>query len=206
VANTQLCDGYSNCPNGEDELPSKCPNCHETGDFKCATNNRCIPLSLRCNQMDDCGDGSDENVTMCAQVGQRACSESEFRCANGRCVRGTWRCDHDNDCGDNSDEQSCESHDCGANAWKCTSGHCIAARQRCDGIRNCLDFSDETQQCPPRYPNGKYCLGEDVHYTCNNTFCISQSYRCDGDNDCGDGSDETLSLCGGFNCTKENNR
>lgn len=68
MTNAQLCDGHANCPNGEDEASDKCPTCHDTGDFKCATTSRCVPLSLRCNQVNDCGDGSDENAAMCAQI------------------------------------------------------------------------------------------------------------------------------------------
>jgi hypothetical protein len=45
------------------------------------------------------------------------------------------------------------------------------------GIRHCLDFSDETG-CPPRYPNGTYCLSD--KYTCNNTVCVPRDYKCDG--------------------------
>lgn len=40
-----------------------------------------------------------------------------------------------------------------------------------------MDFSDETS-CPPRYPDGKYCL--DTSFTCNNTYCINPDYICDG--------------------------
>ncbi len=187
---------------GDDELPESCPRCHATGDFKCA-NNRCIPLSSRCNAINDCGDNSDESTQLCSQIPQRACTESEFECRNKRCIKSDWKCDHSNDCGDNSDESTCVNHDCGPNKFKCRSGHCIAQTQHCDGIRNCLDFSDETS-CPPRYPNGQYCLN--TSFTCNNTFCVNLNWMCDGDNDCGDQSDELLSVCSGYNCTKENLR
>jgi low density lipoprotein-related protein 2 len=86
IPNTFLCNGHSDCPNGDDESAEKCPTCHAIGDFKCA-NNRCIMLSLRCNSVDDCGDNSDESPFLCNNLQRRECSESEFRCANQRCIR-----------------------------------------------------------------------------------------------------------------------
>lgn len=60
-------DGYINCKDGSDEAPSQCPSCHATGEFKCS-NNRCIPLSLRCNHVDDCADNSDEDPLLCGMI------------------------------------------------------------------------------------------------------------------------------------------
>ncbi|MEQ2176048.1 hypothetical protein GOODEAATRI_024093, partial [Goodea atripinnis] len=31
-----------------------------SGQFKCNRKQKCIPLNLRCNGQDDCGDGEDE--------------------------------------------------------------------------------------------------------------------------------------------------
>lgn len=31
-----------------------------SGQFKCTKKQKCIPLNLRCNGQDDCGDGEDE--------------------------------------------------------------------------------------------------------------------------------------------------
>ncbi len=160
-------------------------------------------LSLRCNNIDDCGDNSDESAFLCDHLPPRKCSESEFKCANNNCIPGHWRCDHDNDCGDNSDEQGCQAFDCGSNKWKCNSGHCIQVTQKCDTVRNCLDYSDESD-CLPRLPNGRYCANSS--FECSNHVCTRLSYQCDGDNDCGDSSDESLAHCARFNCTAANDR
>ncbi|KAH9489453.1 hypothetical protein Btru_046229, partial [Bulinus truncatus] len=51
-----LCDGYKDCPYGEDEMNCKvCPR-NETH----CNQSYCIPKNFNCDGHDDCGDGSDE--------------------------------------------------------------------------------------------------------------------------------------------------
>ncbi|CAF3633954.1 unnamed protein product [Rotaria sordida] len=70
-------------------------------EWRCETGGRCIPLSWRCNRINDCTDGSDErNCTY------PRCSDSQFDCGD-RCIPRSWVCDGDNDCGNNTDEQNC---------------------------------------------------------------------------------------------------
>ena len=69
--------------------------------FQCH-NNRCVPSNLTCNQVNDCGDFSDELNCSCS-------SDDHFRCASGQCVLASFRCDSDPDCPDASDEMHCES-------------------------------------------------------------------------------------------------
>jgi len=71
------------------------------GYFQCH-NNRCVPSNQTCNQVNDCGDFSDELNCSCS-------SDDHFRCASGQCILASFRCDSDPDCPDASDEMQCES-------------------------------------------------------------------------------------------------
>lgn len=55
-----VCDGDSDCPGGEDEMPPLCKNvtCRED-QYQCK-DNTCIPGYMYCNGKRDCKDGSDE--------------------------------------------------------------------------------------------------------------------------------------------------
>merc|ERR1719350_1415493 len=60
-----------------------------------------IPITLRCDGTNNCGDNSDEE----------SCEKDKdadfFQCSWGK-IPITLRCDGTNNCGDNSDEESCE--------------------------------------------------------------------------------------------------
>lgn len=145
---------------------------------------------------DDCGDGSDEETSLCADL-YRECSESEFQCGNKKCIPSRWRCDHDDDCEDGSDEKECLDYQCKPDQFKCRSGHCIPSKLVCDGNKDCKDVSDEAN-CTPRFPNGRFC--QESLFQCNNSVCLRPDFLCDGDDDCGDGTDETESMCQTFDC------
>jgi hypothetical protein len=70
------------------------------GYFQCH-NDRCVSINQTCNQVNDCGDFSDE--LNCS------CSDDHFRCASGHCIHASLRCDNEPDCTDASDEMHCES-------------------------------------------------------------------------------------------------
>lgn len=72
--------------------------------FTC-NNKHCILAGWRCDDIDDCGDGSDE--MNCPTKIPATCSAEYFTCDNYRCISKLWLCDGDNDCGDGSDEHNC---------------------------------------------------------------------------------------------------
>ncbi|CAG5865572.1 unnamed protein product [Menidia menidia] len=169
---------------------TRCP----AGQFTCL-NGRCIRAQWKCDNDNDCGDGSDELERVCAF---HTCEPTVFTCGNGRCVPYHYRCDHYDDCGDNSDEVGCQFRLCDPNTeFTCNNRRCIAKEYVCNGINNCYDngTSDE-QNCPERT-----CQPEQTKCQSTN-ICIPRSYLCDGDNDCGDMSDESPTHCAESTCAQ----
>ncbi|KAL1426766.1 hypothetical protein MTO96_017995 [Rhipicephalus appendiculatus] len=153
-----------------------------TSQFKCARHEKCIPKTWRCDDENDCGDGSDEE-----NCEKRTCSDMEFACANGHCIPSRWQCDNEPDCDDRSDEDLaiCKNKTCSPDQFACKSheGVCIPITWRCDGQEDCIDGSDEKDHC-----SAVTCTQEE--FSCDNGKCITQRWKCDQDDDCGDGSDE----------------
>ncbi|MCI4378615.1 hypothetical protein PGIGA_G00218000, partial [Pangasianodon gigas] len=174
-------------------IPDNGTRC-QPGQFTCM-NGRCIRATWKCDNDDDCGDGSDELERVCAF---HTCEPTLYTCGNGRCVPYHYRCDHYNDCGDNSDEEGCLFRPCDPDTeFACNNGRCIAREYVCNGINNCFDngTSDE-RNCAER-------TCQPGHTKCQSiNICIPRSYLCDGDNDCGDMSDESPTHCATSTCTQ----
>uniref|UniRef100_A0A803W429 EGF-like domain-containing protein n=1 Tax=Ficedula albicollis TaxID=59894 RepID=A0A803W429_FICAL len=169
----------------------------DTGFFTCL-NGHCISERWKCDNDNDCGDGSDELESVCAF---HTCQPTAFTCSNGRCVPYHYRCDHYNDCGDNSDELGCLFRTCDSHTeFTCNNGRCISLQYVCNGVNNCYDngTSDE-RNCPERTCQSGFTKCQSTN------ICIPRTYLCDGDNDCGDMSDESPThcdlSCGYFRCT-----
>lgn len=78
------CNGIVDCPSGNDEKNCPTQAC-SSSQFKCETNDVCIPKVWTCDGDADCHDNSDEE-----NCHERKCFETEFRCSTGRCVPSTW--------------------------------------------------------------------------------------------------------------------
>uniref|UniRef100_A0A673HRK1 Very low-density lipoprotein receptor-like n=2 Tax=Sinocyclocheilus rhinocerous TaxID=307959 RepID=A0A673HRK1_9TELE len=105
--------------------------------FMC-NNRRCVPLNLRCDGVEDCGDSSDE-------ISCLNCTGGSFHCvAAARCVSSRSVCDGKPDCSDGADEQldTC-AQTCTRSQFRCTNGRCVPNSGRCDNIKDCEDGSDE---------------------------------------------------------------
>jgi len=150
------------------------------GKFRCRSE-QCIPMTYKCDKMNDCGDGSDEENCQTATCNPN----TEFQCVtSGRCLPTKWRCDNENDCADKSDESNCPKKTCASNFFQCNNTRCIPKKWVCDETDDCGDKSDEHCTTQP-----KTC--QSYQFTCADGSCISKTWKCDGDNDCPDGSDES---------------
>lgn len=182
-------NGVCLCPGSHQPYANRtCPQIGNTcppGFFTCS-NKLCIPLLYRCDDDNDCGDGSDEES---CPATKHPCPPHMFACASdGKCIPEYFKCDHDVDCPDGSDEHLCIFTDCKKNEFKCGNGRCINKKWLCDGEDDCRDGSDESSCTHPNV-TATTCRADE--FRCKgNGHCISASWRCDNDPDCNDSSDE----------------
>lgn len=152
---SQKCNGIKNCLDLSDETscPPRYPNgqyCLNTS-FTC-NNTFCVNRNYLCDGDNDCGDGSDEKLSLCSSYN---CTKENgrFRCKNGLCIYADNVCNGYNDCSDGSDEDfssngPCKKQQerCEINEFRCTHSHlCIPSEYVCDEDLDCggEDESDE---------------------------------------------------------------
>ncbi|XP_050656643.1 low-density lipoprotein receptor-related protein 12 isoform X1 [Macaca thibetana thibetana] len=97
------------------------PNC-ACDQFRCG-NGKCIPGAWKCNNMDECGDSSDEEI--CAKEANpptatafQPCAYNQFQCLSRftkvyTCLPESLKCDGNIDCLDLGDEIDCDVPTCG---------------------------------------------------------------------------------------------
>ncbi|KAF5915220.1 hypothetical protein HPG69_011683 [Diceros bicornis minor] len=104
-----------------DDRKSEEPHC-ACDQFRCG-NGKCIPEAWKCNNMDECGDSSDEEI--CGReanpppsASSQPCAYNQFQCLSRftkvyTCLPESLKCDGNIDCLDLGDEIDCDVPTCG---------------------------------------------------------------------------------------------
>ncbi|KAK6628110.1 hypothetical protein RUM44_010592 [Polyplax serrata] len=134
ISHDKVCDGSVDCPSKADEDIAKCaqpqknPGCHQT-ELKCR-NGRCVSKNVFGDEIDDCGDGSDEPE-------ERTCLEYLRLTAPQKICNGIRNCYDKSD----EDPNLCA---CDEDKFKCRiSNYCLPKDFVCDGERDCPGGEDE---------------------------------------------------------------
>uniref|UniRef100_A0A3Q3F4Z8 Low-density lipoprotein receptor-related protein 1-like n=1 Tax=Labrus bergylta TaxID=56723 RepID=A0A3Q3F4Z8_9LABR len=215
LAQTQLCDGKRDCPDGSDE-ESCVTTCPSKEDFKCKDRSSCISRSLVCDGRSHCLDGSDE--VDCATVASPAPRANILKCRTGskpckdgtECVLYSHLCDGEEDCRDGSDEQGCGSTEVApipasenlilndaplTVTDRPTQPPCTSPSALCPGSSLCIkptQFCDGNRDCPDGSDEKcvKKCQYKSDYLCKDRRSCVSKKLVCDGRSHCNDGSDE----------------
>ena len=125
--------------------------CDPNTEFQC--NLKCIPRSSANNGINDCENGSDENLL------NLVCFEYEFKCQTkaknivySRCISYDMIRDGKNDCLLNVDENHYIDNCTHENLFLCLDqSRCLPKKLVCNQVINCIDGSDEIEGC--KYPS-----------------------------------------------------
>ena len=98
--------------------------------FTCS-NGQCVPISARCNNVNECTDGSDEQ-----NCGMKIVFYMYWMTNHRKEISKFFQNIHIN-------RLILTFKGCAANQFMCTNGACIPVTSRCDGVGNCHDNSDE---------------------------------------------------------------
>ena len=153
-------------------------SCDNATEFKCISGSvKCILRSYVNNRVQDCSDGSDENVL------DFKCFKYEFRCFSYiqpknklsesflsynswglifsffRCISYEKVKDGRRDCSDYTDEYHLIKNCTHNQLFLCLDqSRCLPKRLQCNGILNCIDGSDEIEGCKNSTTFGRYFL------------------------------------------------